>query len=233
VVAGIDIANAANAVVQDNVLASIASTGTMAAATGIQLRQVSRATVAGNDISDVGQSGAGALVGYGINAASVQVEVTLRGNTVRQSATAQTQAGEFSAIRIRPSVGTTGQGATTCEVSVSNNALEGSSVLSLVDVQGADACVMTANRCRVNGTTSATGLKGSAPAVSLQAQTAIVGENRIQGASTTFDLSITVPFDAEKQLGLTLLGNIVTAGIEVNNAVLPTSSPWAPLNIIL
>jgi hypothetical protein len=233
VVAGIDIANAANAVVQDNVLGSIASTGTMAAAAGIQLRQVSRATVAGNDISDVGQSGAGALVGYGINAASVQVEVTLRGNTVRQSATAQTQAGEFSAVRIRPAVGATGQGATTCEVSVSDNALEGSSVLSLVDVQGADACVMTANRCRVNGTTSATGLKGSAPAVSLQAQTAIVGENRIQGASTTFDLSITVPFDAEKQLGLTLLGNIVTAGIEVNNALLPTSSPWAPLNIVL
>ena len=85
VVAGIDLANAANAVVQDNVIGAIASAGTAAGAVGIQLRKVGRATVAGNDVSDVGQAGDLANPGYGIDAASAVTEVTLRGNTVRQS----------------------------------------------------------------------------------------------------------------------------------------------------
>ena len=147
VVAGIDIANAANAVVQDNVLDSIASTGTAAATAGIQLRQVSRATVAGNDISDVGQPGDLANVADGIIATAPDgagADVTVNGNTVRQSGTAQTKAGRFSAISVSAQ--------TAVQASITGNVVEGASVQPLINFASTGACVMSDNRCTVDDT---------------------------------------------------------------------------------
>lgn len=227
VVAGIDIANAGSAVIQNNVIDAIAATGTAAATAGIQLRKVARAAVAGNDIADVGQAGDLANLADGIIATAPDgagADLRVNGNNIRQSGTAQTNAGRFSAISVAAQ--------TAVQASITGNVVEGASVLPLINFVSTGACVLSDNRCTSDGTATLPGAVGAlSPVVLVQAGTVIAGNNRISTAAGQIGLVVTVPVNANKQPDATVLGNFVGVGIQLNSA--PLAAPWAPLNVIV
>ena len=162
--------------------------------------------MAGNDIADVGQSGDLANVADGIIATvpdGAGADLTLNGNTIRQSGTAQTKAGRFSAISVSAQ--------TAVQASITGNVVEGASVEPLINFVSTGACVLSDNRCTVDGTATLGTLTPGAvgplsPAVQVQAGTVIAGNNRISSAAGQIGLVITAQVNASQQPDATVPG---------------------------
>jgi hypothetical protein len=218
---GIWVSNISIATIQNNTLAAIGTLGTPAVAAGIALPQgVQRATISGNDISEIGESSqafTGIAVGTGF------ADLGISGNSIVQTFTVNAAPPSFVGI----SIGSSEAGAAPT-VAVDNNAVSGNSGSSLIDINLTAApgghCILTANRC--------THLSQKPTViVNVSGKSVIAANNRVVCSNADFiALSISSGNNQQQASNGTVLGNIVGGRIEWNGH--PLAAPWLPLNVI-
>ncbi len=230
-ITGIDIGPAVNAVVEGNTVSVIAAAGGVNAF-GIHLVGTFTASVDGNQVNQIGPVNSTAQAAYGIRI-DAAVAQSLSGNAVLQFGTAATASSFYQGLVIG---GAPGSSTPTplSSASVRDNNVAGGSLLSLIQIEVATDCIVTANSCYQTGTPVIP--KVSTPIVVIAGATAIVGNNRISGAGHDTGLAVDVPAFAPPT-PVTITGNLVTTGstttapsILLNGLALPT--PWAALNIV-
>ena len=137
---GIWVSTIPNATIQNNTIAALGTLGTPAVATAIALPQsVQRATISGNDISEIGepnQACTGIAVGTGF------ADLGISGNSIVQTSANTDLAPSFVGISIAAS-----ESRIASTVSVDNNAVSANSRSSLIDINAAKRhsghCILT------------------------------------------------------------------------------------------
>lgn len=230
---------------------------------GIALVNCDSVRVAGNEVLAVGPQGPefiGEAVGIDITSPFMRVDVV--DNVVRRAPFAplgpsQGPPNSYAALRIREFQPGGGRLSNTTFVaglnavfvitsgsisalprrqeiiSVRGNLLEGyATKVALADLSSNGVVVFNDNRCSVVGITGPAPF--SVPTVLINAASAIVGDNYVEGDVDRFAVvELDVPVVAGTKVSpITVLGNIVSrGGIRVNGN--PLAAPWAPLNVKL
>jgi hypothetical protein len=226
-VTGIQVSNTTTATIENNSLALIGNSpsGT-AGAIGIDAENVVVATITGNNISDIGPLTAGGNgTSYGISVFADKVgTVSAANNLIRQTTSGAKQQMPFMGIVIGPNVEPSGLDGFTGLAVVNGNMVFGNDAY-LINTIVRD-CILTGNVCEVGAELPPA---PSAAAVAAAGVTCVASNNRVVGSGKLAGLSISVG-GAKDQPNATVLGNIVSTGIELNGNYL--SAPWAPLNVI-
>jgi hypothetical protein len=214
---------ALNATIRDNAVGFIDIAADVARdATGILIFNVGNASVGNNQVSDVGTLDK-TPIAIGIASVTVQSSLNLSGNTIRATSAPKANGRPFvglMALAEKP---------TNIPVSLQDNYVEAASSNPLVIVGGTSECVFSANRCWLEGGKS--DLPSKFGIVYIQAMSAVVGNNRIQGAQDT-GLFINVPDVPNKKIpAMTVLGNIVSGSILYGATAKPLAPPWMDLNV--
>jgi hypothetical protein len=223
---GIAAGNAVNAVVEDNTVGGIGNETDSSA--GISLTLAATGMLAGNNIRDVGST-QGRGYALGIVSLGVLDDLNVSSNVIHQATAPVTLADLFSGIAVE-----TDPALSNIAVSVQDNAVEGSSLLPLILVQGAPDCVVAGNRCHHGPAQRYPYI----PLVDINGATVVASHNRIQGPKGTPGLHVNATLTgagggAGSNPAATLVGNIVTDSIVLGTTALPPNSVWAPLNIIM
>jgi Family of unknown function (DUF6519) len=220
-VAGILITGSTTATIENNSVALIGNSGGRSRAIGIGAGNISAATIAGNDVSDIGPSAAGeaGAAGAGVYTETVAT-VHVSNNVIRQTTSGSTDQLPFSGINIDQDAASIEQ--LTGEAVVSGNMIYGNSADLLAARAG--HCVLSTNLCK-----QVAAIGGSTAVVDVSALTCIASNNRVLSVGKIVGLNITVP-PATNAVNATVLGNIVALSIQLNGGALP--APWQPLNVI-
>ena len=216
---GIWVSTIPNATIQNNTIAALGTLGTPAVATAIALPQsVQRATISGNDISEIGESNqacTGIAVGTGF------ADLGISGNSIVQTSANADLAPSFVGISIAAS-----ESKIASTVSVDNNAVSANSRSSLIDIKVAAApghCILTANRCTQS-------YQKSPVIVSASGHSVIAANNRIVCSGEAREcLSIWGGNVQVAPTQVTVLGNIADGHIRLGGNIL--GDPWKPLNV--
>ena len=223
---------AINAVVQNNAIATIVNAPGAAGITlGIAVAGAS-ATAAGNHIRDVGTTNTAGSPIYGIYAGALD-DLNLSANVMQQASVPVS--GNFAANFIGIKIDEVSLAAASVTVSLQDNVVEGSSSQPLIEVsdreRGTADCIITGNQCRQG----AKGFQQAQPVVFVTAATAIIGDNRVQGAAGhSMEVTVTRTSNgsgAAATPAATIVGNLVNGPIILNHMGL--TLPWTPLNLVV
>ena len=216
---GIWVSTVPIAMIQNNTVAALGATATTppTAATGINLQQnVVRATISGNDITQVNQT---IQTITGINVGTGFVDVGISGNSIAQTASAD-KPPSFTAVSI-----TAAASKISATLSVDNNGIfaTGSSTLINIDVRASPVhCILTGNRCTQSS-------RKTPAIVSVAGNSVIASSNRV--VCFTDAASDALVIASSNATSATVLGNIVDGRLILNGAPLvATAGTWGPLN---